>query len=488
MKTSLDVFFFVVLLDFKEVEMNQNTNNYLAEEKIGKLLLKFSIPCIMSLLVSSLYNIVDQIFIGRGVGYLGNGATNVVFPITVISLAIALMLGDGAAAYLSLCQGKKDMDAGNKSMGNVIMLLVTLGLVMAVLFALFKSQILNAFGATENNLPYANEYFDYIILGIPFFVVGNGLNSIIRADGSPKFAMITTLAGCIINVIFDPVAIFGFHMGMKGAAIATIAGQIVTAVCGAVYILFRAKTFKLTWKSMIPDISIIGKFVPLGISSFLTQLSIVVIMGVMNNVLVKYGAMSKYGADIPLTVVGIVMKVFQIVVSICIGIAAGSQPVVGYNYGAGEYRRVKALFTTIIKAEATVGFISMILFELFPLQITSIFGSEDGLYNEFAVLSFRIFLSMIILTCIQKSVSVFLQSLGKPVMAMGLSLLREFVLSVPLAIVLPMFFGVEGALFSAPLADVVTMVAVIIMARIVIRELNSKSAMDESETSEVQAA
>ena len=468
--------------------MNQKTNNYLAEEKIGKLLLKFSIPCIMSLLVSSLYNIVDQIFIGRGVGYLGNGATNVVFPITVISLAIALMLGDGAAAYLSLCQGKKDMDAGNKSMGNVIMLLVTSGLVMAVLFALFKIQILNAFGATENNLPYANEYFDYIILGIPFFVVGNGLNSIIRADGSPKFAMITTFAGCVINVIFDPVAIFGFHMGMKGAAIATIAGQIVTAVCGAVYILFRAKTFKLTWKSMIPDISIIGKFVPLGISSFLTQLSIVVIMGVMNNVLVKYGAMSKYGADIPLTVVGIVMKVFQIVVSICIGIAAGSQPVVGYNYGAGEYRRVKALFTTIIKAESTVGLISMILFELFPLQITSIFGSEDGLYNEFAVLSFRIFLSMIILTCIQKSVSVFLQSLGKPVMAMGLSLLREFVLSVPLAIVLPMFFGVEGALFSAPLADVVTMVAVIIMARIVIRELNSKSAMDESETSEVQAA
>ncbi|MBE5845274.1 MAG: MATE family efflux transporter [Butyrivibrio sp.] len=468
--------------------MNQNTNNYLAEEKIEKLLLKFSIPCIMSLLVSSLYNIVDQIFIGRGVGYLGNGATNVVFPITVISLAIALMLGDGAAAYLSLCQGKKDMDSGNKSMGNVIMLLVTSGLAMAVLFALFKSQILNAFGATENNLPYANEYFDYIILGIPFFVVGNGLNSIIRADGSPKFAMITTLAGCIINVIFDPVAIFGFHMGMKGAAIATIAGQIVTAICGAVYILFRAKTFKLTWMSMIPDISIIGKFVPLGISSFLTQLSIVVIMGVMNNVLVKYGAMSKYGADIPLTVVGIVMKVFQIVVSICIGIAAGSQPVVGYNYGAGEYRRVKALFTTIIKADATVGLISMILFELFPLQITSIFGSEDGLYNEFAVLSFRIFLSMIILTCIQKSVSVFLQSLGKPVMAMGLSLLREFVLSVPLAIVLPMFFGVEGALFSAPVADVVTMVAVIIMARIVIRELNSKSAMDESETSEVQAA
>ena len=468
--------------------MNQNTNNYLAEERIGKLLLKFSIPCIMSLLVSSLYNIVDQIFIGRGVGYLGNGATNVVFPITIISLAIALMLGDGAAAYLSLCQGKKDVKSGNKSMGNVVLLLVALGFIMAVLFAVFKSQILMAFGATENNLPYANEYFDYIILGIPFFVVGNGLNSIIRADGSPKFAMITTLVGCIINVILDPIAIFGLHMGMKGAAIATIAGQIVTAICGIAYILFRAKTFKLTWKNMVPDMHVIGSFVPLGISSFLTQLSIVVIMGVMNNVLVKYGAMSKYGADIPLTVVGIVMKVFQIVVSVCIGIAAGSQPIVGYNYGAGEYRRVKELFTTIIKAEAIVGLASMVLFELFPLQITSIFGSEDGLYNEFAVLSFRIFLSMIILTCIQKSTSVFLQSLGKPVMAMGLSLLRDFVLSVPLAIFLPVFFGVEGALLSAPVADIVTTVAVVLMSINVVKELDSKINSDEDDAKEAQVA
>lgn len=460
--------------------MNQNANQYLAEEKISKLLLRFSIPCIMSLLVSSLYNIVDQIFIGRGVGYLGNGATNVVFPITIISLAIALMLGDGSAAYLSLCQGKKDTKSGNKSMGNVVMLLLASGLLMAIIFAILKSQILIAFGATPNNLSYANEYFDFIILGIPFFVIGNGLNSIIRADGSPQFAMITTLVGCIINVILDPVAIFALHMGMKGAAIATIAGQIVTAVCGIFYILFKAKSFKLSLKNMIPDMDIIRRFVPLGISSFLTQISIVVIMGVMNNVLVKYGAMSKYGADIPLTVVGIVMKVFQIVVSICIGIAAGSQPIVGYNYGAGQYRRVKELFTTIIKAEAIVGAISLFMFEVFPLQITSIFGSEDGLYNEFAVLSFRVFLSMIILTCIQKSTSVFLQSLGKPVMSMGLSLLRDFILSVPLAIILPMFFGVEGALLSGPVADIVTTVAVLIMAHITIKELDEKS-MDSAE-------
>ena len=466
-----------------EVFMDQNTNRYLAEERIGKLLLKFSIPCIMSLLVSALYNIVDQIFIGRGIGYLGNGATNVVFPITIISLAIALMIGDGCAAFLSLCQGKKDLRSAKKSVGNALTLLVVIGIVMTALFAIFKTQILMAFGATENNFDYASEYFNFIIMGIPFFVVGNGLNSIIRADGSPKFAMITTLLGCIINIILDPVAIFGLGWGMMGAALATITGQIVTAICGLVY-LTRAKSVKLDLESFVPSIDIIGKFMPLGISSFLTQISIVVIMGVMNNILVKYGAMSKYGADIPLTVVGIVMKVFQIVVSVCIGIAAGSQPVIGYNYGAGEYKRVREIFLTIVKAEAVVGFVALFLFEAFPLQITAIFGSEDGLYNEFAVLSFRLFLSMIVLTCIQKSVSVFLQALGKPVMSMGLSLLREFVLSVPLAIVLPIFFGVEGALYSAPIADIGSMIAVVIMSAIMLRELKEK---EESSMQPVKA-
>lgn len=451
--------------------MNQNANNYLAEERIGKLILKFSIPCILSLLVSALYNIVDQIFIGRGIGYLGNGATNVVFPITIISLAIALLIGDGCAAFLSLCQGKKDLESATKSVGNAVTLLVAMGIIMTVLFAVLKTQILTAFGATESNFPYANEYFNYIIIGIPFFVVGNGLNSIIRADGSPKFAMLSTLAGCVINVILDPIAIFVLGWGMRGAALATITGQIVTAICGIIYIS-HAKSVKLTVKSFIPSGKMIGRFLPLGISSFLTQISIVVIMGVMNNVLVYYGAKSKYGADIPLTVVGIVMKVFQIVVSVCIGIAAGSQPVIGYNYGAGEKARVKEIFFTIVKAEAIVGFVSLLLFEIFPLQITAIFGSEDGLYNEFAVLAFRLFLSMIVLTCIQKAVSVFLQALGKPVMSMGLSLLRDFVLSVPLAIILPIFFGVKGALFSAPIADIVSMIAVVIMSVTVLKELS----------------
>lgn len=459
--------------------MEQNANKYLAEEKIGKLLLKFSIPCIMSLLVSSLYNIVDQIFIGKGIGYLGNGATNVVFPITVISLAIALMLGDGAAAYLSICQGKKDLNSAKKSVGNAITLLVLSSVLMTALFAIFKTQILYAFGATENNFSYANEYFNFIVLGIPFFVLGNGLNSIIRADGSPAYAMLTTLLGCIINIILDPIAIFVLHWGMMGAAVATITGQIATALCGILY-LTKAKSFRLSKESFLLSMDMIKKFVPLGFSSFLTQLSIVVIMAVMNNVLVSFGAKSKYGADIPLTVVGIVMKVFQIVVSICIGIAAGSQPVIGYNYGAGEFARVRQIFVTIMKAEIVVGLVALFFFEVFPLQVISIFGSEDGLYNEFAVLAFRIFLSMIVLTCVQKATSVFLQALGKPVMAMTLSLLREFVLSVPLAILLAMKFGVVGALYSAPIADIVSMIAVVFMSISMWKSLKQKEKKEES--------
>lgn len=450
--------------------MNQNANRYLAEEKIGKLLLKFSIPCIMSLLVSSLYNIVDQIFIGRGIGYLGNGATNVVFPITVISLAIALMLGDGAAAYLSLCQGKQDAEEARKSVGNAVTLLAFSGILMTVLFVIFKTRILCVFGATENNISYASEYFTYLVIGIPFFVIGNGLNSIIRADGSPAYAMLTTLIGCIINVILDPVAIFILEWGMMGAAVATIIGQIVSALCGIFY-LTRAKSFRLSGNTFLLSGRIIKKFVPLGISSFLTQISIVLIMGVMNNVLVTFGAQSKYGADIPLTVVGIVMKVFQIVISVCIGIAAGSQPVIGYNYGAGEFARVRKIFKTILTAEAVVGFISLICFEIFPLQVISIFGSEGGLYNEFAVLSFRIFLSMIIFTCIQKATSVFLQALGKPALSMGLSLLRDFVLSVPFTILFALKFGVTGALYSAPAADLISMIAVMFIVKSILKEL-----------------
>lgn len=439
--------------------MNQNANHYLAEESIGKLMLKFSIPCIMSLLVSALYNIVDQIFIGRGVGYLGNGATNVVFPITIIALAIALMTGDGCAAYLSLCQGRNDEEGAHRSVGNAVTFSALAGIILMILFYVLKTGILQSFGATENNYAYAEEYFRYIAAGIPFFVFANAMNSIIRADGSPKFAMLSTLVGCVMNIILDPIAIFVFHMGMRGAALATIAGQIVSAVLAAGY-LFHTKTFRFRKDSFLLKGMFLRKILSLGISSFLTQLSIVVIMAVMNNVLVLYGARSPYGADIPLTVVGIVMKVFQIVIAVVVGIAAGSQPIIGYNYGAGCYDRVRELYKTMMVAECVVGLVATIAFECFPLQIVSIFGSESGLYNEFAVLAFRTYLCTMILCCVQKGTSIFLQALGKPVLSMGLSLLRDFIMSVPLVLLLPVRLGVTGALYSAPVADVVSFIAV----------------------------
>ena len=458
--------------------MNQNANQYMATEAIGKLMVKFSVPCIMSLLVSALYNIVDQIFIGRGIGYLGNGATNVVFPITIIALALSLLVGDGCAAYLSICQGMKDGERAHKSVGNAVLVIVTASLILTFVLAAAQERILWASGATGNNIAYAREYYRYIVMGIPFFMFANALNSVIRADGSPQFAMFSTLAGCIINVILDPVAIFVLHWGMMGAAVATVAGQFVSAAL-AFYYLFHTKSFRLDKTSFAPRADLLKRTLPLGISSLLTQVSIVVIMIVMNNVLVTYGAQSKYGADIPLTVVGIVMKVFQIVISIVVGIAAGCQPLVGYNYGAGLHGRVRRIFRTMIMAEACVGIIAMICFEVFPLQIIGIFGSEDGLYNEFAVLSFRIFLSLIAMCCVQKSCSIFLQSLGMPVLSMGLSLLRDFVLSVPLTLILPRFLGVTGTLYSSPIADIISFTASIFCMRYALGKLRREEHVTE---------
>lgn len=453
-------------------------NHFMERENVGKLMLKFSVPCIMSLLVSSLYNIVDQIFIGQGIGYLGNGATNVVFPVTVIALAMALMIGDGCAANLSICQGCKDSERAHRSVGNAVVILIAAGVIFTVCLVLFKDQFLQAFGATENNFAYAQEYFVYIIIGIPFFMFSNGVNSIIRADGSPQFAMLSTLIGAVINVILDPITIFVFRWGMMGAALATITGQIVSALL-AIYYLRHMKSVKIQRTSFRLKTEISKKVMSLGISSFLTQISIVAIMAAMNNMLVIYGARSRFGADIPLTVVGIVMKVFQIVIAFTVGIAAGSQPIIGFNYGAGLNKRVKQIFKLMMAAEACVGIISLIMFECFPMEIIKLFGNENALYNEFAVMAFRTYLCTIVLCCIQKAASIFLQALGKPILSMGLSLLRDFVLSVPLVLSLPRLFGIKGILYSAPIADIISFIAVIGVVFYVFSHLKEDKADEE---------
>lgn len=450
--------------------MSQTKNHYLITEKISKLMIKFSVPCTLSLLVTSLYSIVDQIFIGHGIGYIGNGATNVVFPLTMIVFSIALMLGDGAAAFLSLCAGKNDIESAHKGVGNAIVISIAAGLILTVLFALFHNQLFAMFGATEANLSYAQEYFKYLLIGFPFYTIGTMLNSIIRADGSPQTSMNTMLVGCIINVILDPLFIFVFNWGMMGAALATVLGQIATAILALNY-LRKTKSFQLEKSSFKLSGKILKKTLPLGATSFLTQFAIVIIVVALNNVMVTYGAMTKYGSDIPLTVIGIVMKVFQIVIAIVVGIAVGCQPIVGFNYGAGAFARVREIYKKMIVVELIVGVIAMIIFEAFPVQVISIFGSESDLYNEFAIIVFRIYLSTIALCCIQKSSSIFLQALGKPVLSLGMSLLRDFVLLVPLIIILPSIYGLTGTLYSAPIADIISLIAVIVVMKKVMNEL-----------------
>lgn len=435
--------------------MKEENNKFLGEEKITKLLLKFSIPCILSLLISSLYNIVDQIFIGNSsLGYLGNAATTIVFPITIISMAFAWALGDGSAAYLSICQGRRDTKSAHKAIGNSILVTFIISLIIVAIGLLFTDNILTLFGATDASIGYARDYFIIILSFIPFSMLSNAFTGVIRADGSPLYSMVLNLTGAIINIILDPIFIFGFDMGIKGAAWATIIGQVASFLIAYGYLL-RTKTFKIKLESFKLDFKVFSNVIKLGISTFITQLAIVVISLVTNMTLVKYGSTSKYGPDIPIAALGITMKVFSIVLNIAIGIIVGGQPVLGYNYGAKKYDRVKETYKTIIRITIIIGIIATLIFQLCPQIIINIFGSESELYNEFAELTFRIFLSLICVTCLVKVSSIFFQAVGQPVKAAIVSLVRDLACFAPLAIILPKFIGIKGILYAAPIADII---------------------------------
>ena len=442
-----------------------------ATDPIGKLIARFAIPCVISLLVNALYNIVDQIFIGRGVGYLGNGATNVVFPITVIALAVALLIGDGGAAYLSLRLGEGDKESAQKGVGNAVTMVTIAGLVMLVAALLFMEPIVNLFGATDNLRPYALDYGYIIAIGLPFTMTSTALNSIIRADGSPKFAMMSMLLGAIINTILDPIFIFPLQMGVQGAAIATILGQMASFAVSAAY-LRHFKSVDMKKSCLRLDNAICRRVLGLGISSFITQLSITVVMGVSNNLLTTYGAQSVYGAEIPLTAMGIVMKVNQILISILVGIAAGSQPIIGYNYGAGDHARVKKTLFIAISAAEAVTIVAFLVFQFFPMSVVSLFGSEEGLYNEFAVKCFRIFLLFCVLNGFQTVAGIYMQAIGKPIKAAAISLSRQIVFMIPAAIILPIFMGVEGVLWAGPVADGLAFILALVLTMLEIRHLN----------------
>lgn len=444
----------------------EKSNSFLETEKIGKLMRKFALPCVTSLLVAALYNIVDQIFIANAdyLGSYGNAANTVVFPLTVIALAFAVMVGDGACAYVSLCLGAKENKKAHITVGNAVVLCILISTVITAAYLIFADPILTMFGGRVNNETFSlsGEYFFYITLGIPFYMFGQAMNPIIRSDGSPVFAMVSTVAGAVVNIILDPIFIFIFKWGMMGAAVATVLGQILTAAL-AVWYLCHMKAIKLEKHSFALKKRIMRVFLPLGITSLLSQISLVAAMAAINNMIRKYGALDpvfsqEQYAQIPMAVVGIVMKFFQIVISISVGMAAGCIPIAGYNMGAGNKKRAKTLFTYLLICEAILGAAALLIVEFFPKQLIAIFGAanESVYYTDFAVKAFRIYLCMMIFATVNKGTFIYLQSLGKALASTMISMIREVVFGVGFALLLPVWFGLDGVLYSMPVSDILT--------------------------------
>ncbi len=469
------------------MDSRNQTNSFLATEKLGSLMARFSVPCVVSLLVAALYNVVDQIFIANAayLGSCGNAANTVVFPLTVVALAVAVMIGDGCCAYVSLSLGAGQGERAHRSVGNAVVLAALAGAVLTAVYFVFCDRLLALFGGTvnEETFRYAREYFLWITAGIPFYMFGQAMNPVIRSDGSPRFAMLSTLAGAVLNLVLDPVMIFGFRWGMTGAAVATVLGQIVTAALSAWY-LCHMKAVRLRRGSFRLSGALIGQFLPLGLCSFLSQISLVASMAAVNNSVRRYGALdpvfsqTEY-AQIPMAVVGIVMKFFQIVISAVVGLAAGCIPVVGYNIGAGRADRARRLFTRLLIAETLVGAAALLVAETFPDALISVFGAahESAYYTAFALRAFRVYLCMMIPACINKAAFIYLQALGRPWASTGLSLLREVVFGVGFALLLPRFFGLDGVLYSMPAADILTFAVSLVVIFFTYRALREGEAL-----------
>ncbi|MDO4622397.1 MAG: MATE family efflux transporter [Eubacteriales bacterium] len=484
-----------------------HANAFLETEKIGKLMKKYSIPCIISLLVGALYNIVDQIFIANAdyLGSFGNAANTVVFPMTVLALGIAVMIGDGCCTFVSISLGMKDSERAHRSIGNSILLCVISSILLTAVYLLFSEQILTIFGGRVNPETYAlaKEYFFVIALGMPFYMFGQAMNPVIRSDGSPRFAMFATVSGAVVNIILDPVMIYGLlgcpKLGMTGAALATVLGQCLTAAL-SIWYLFHMKALKLNRSSFGIWGSLMKNFLPLGMTSFLAQVSLVISMAAVQNMCTRYGAMDAvFGqpeyAQIPLAVLGIVMKFFQIAISVAIGMAAGCIPIVGYNMGANRFDRAKQLFSYLICGELIVGFAALLIVELLPQQLINIFGAanESAYYTNFAIRSFRIYLCMLPLATLNKGTFIYLQGMGKALASTIITLTREIILGVALPILLPVIWGLDGILYSFPAADILTCIVTLAVIFRTYRELNLKMQpepnpnMQPKSTLEVQA-
>ena len=456
----------------------QTQENPLGYKSIPSLLKSFAVPSIIAMLVSSLYNIVDQIFIGQGVGYLGNAATNVSYPLTTICLAISLLIGVGSASQFSLYLGAKEKEKAEAVVGNGIAMMLTFGILYMVLIEIFLHPLLLAFGATAENLPYAETYSRIIALGMPFQVVTTSMSNLIRADGSPKYSMICMLIGAIANTILDPIFIFIFDLGVAGAAWATIIGQFLSFLAAIVYVR-RFQSVQLRLADIRLNIRQSIHTASLGMSNSLNQVAITFVQIVLNNSLTYYGAMSEYGKDIPLAACGIVMKTNAILLAIIIGISQGSQPILGFNYGAKQYDRVRSTYKLAITCNLIVSAAGFILFQFFPYQIISLFGTGDAAYYEFSIRFMRTFLFMVIINGVTLLSSNFFAAIGKPIKGLLLSMTRQVFFLIPLVLILPLFFGLDGILYSAPVSDGM---AFLVSVAVISRELRRMKKLEQGES------
>lgn len=444
--------------------------NPLGVAPIGGLVRKFAVPSIIAMLVGAVYNIVDQIFIGQFVGTLGNAATNIAFPLTISCVAISLLCGIGAASNFNLAMGRGETSDAAYFIGNGVATCVCVGVILLICTQLFMDGMLNAFGSTPDVLPYAVEYVRVVSFGFPFLILTTAGGHVIRADGSPRIAMICNLSGAILNVGLDALFVIGFGMGMTGAALATIVGQIISAIIVVAY-LRRYKTVSLNAKHFVVKIHFLTKIISLGCASMVNQIAMMVNQIALNNALKIYGAMSPYGSDIPLACAGVTIKVAQLFFAVVIGISQGSQPILGFNYGAKNYSRVREAFFVAIKAGAAISIVAFIIFQLTPRSIVAIFGTGSEAYFEFGERFIRIYLFGICINFMQPISATFFTSIGKAYKGLFLSLTRQIIFLLPLILILPTFFGIDGLLFAGPVADALSFICAIIMVIIEFRAI-----------------
>lgn len=450
-----------------------NKMNPLGYEKESKLLVSFAIPCIISMLVTALYNIVDQIFIGQGVGMLGNAATNIAFPLSTTCTAISLLIGIGGASNVSLELGAKEEEKAARSAGNAIAMMAVCGIGLFAVVTLFLTPMLKFFGAAEDVLPYAQAYTRITAFGFPFLIANTGISKLILADGSPKYSMMSMLAGAVVNTVLDPIFIFVFDMGMAGAALATIIGQMISFSISLRYV-FRFKHIRLTRESLKLQRECCKNIFALGASACFNQIAMTIVQIVMNNTLSHYGKVSVYGSAIPLACAGIITKVNMIFMSFIIGISQGTQPIVGFNYGAENYGRVKKTYMLAVSTATVLSFAAFLCFQLFPRQIISVFGEGSEMYFAFAERYFRIYLFLTIMNGIQPVTSNFFTSIGKSQLGIFMSLTRQIIFLLPLIIIFPVFMGIDGVMYAGPIADAAAAIVCGFFVSKEIKELNRK--------------